>query len=57
MVGMNVPDNNLFEFYSGGVLPASSCPLPAGVPTSAKAVINHAVLLVGWNSLAKTPYW
>ena len=57
MVGMFVPEGSLFEFYVGSLWPASSCPLPPGPPNPAKAVVNHAVLVVGWNSLAKPPYW
>lgn len=57
MVGINVPEGSMFEFYVGTLWSASLCALPPGRPDPAKAVVNHAVLVVGWNSLAKPPYW
>lgn len=57
IVGIYVPDDSLFDLYSGGLWSASSCPLPPGPPNPAKATVNHALLVVGWNSLAKPPYW
>ena len=49
MVGIYVPDDSLFEFYSGGVWPANSCMLPTGAPSSARALVNHALLVVGYD--------
>ena len=57
MVGIWAPEDSMFEFYSGGVWPASSCALPPGPPAAANATVNHALLVVGWNMLYKPYYW
>lgn len=40
-------DQSIFQFYSSGVIPSSSC----------GASLNHAVLLVGYGSYLGTDYW
>lgn len=49
MVGIWAPAASLFEFYSGGIWPASSCDLPPGRPDLTKAMVNHALLVVGYD--------
>lgn len=53
MVGFYVPEDSLFEFFSGGVWPASSCPLPPGAPSASLAQVNHALLVVGYDMTIK----
>lgn len=44
-------DADPFYYYSSGVIPASSCPIPT-------VWLNHAILLVGYNGLSgSNPYW
>lgn len=57
MVGIYASEDSMFEFYSGGIWAASSCALPPGAPDPAKALVNHAVLVVGWNMLYQPYYW
>lgn len=45
-VGIYLTDGSLFEFYGGGLWPASSCALP---PNPSKAMVNHALLVVGYD--------
>ena len=49
MVGFYLPEDSLFDFFNGGVWPASSCVLPPGPPDPAEATVNHALLVVGWD--------
>lgn len=49
IVAFYVPDDSMFEFYSGGVWPNDSCVLPPGPPTNARATVNHALLVVGYD--------
>ncbi|KAI7845778.1 hypothetical protein COHA_000692 [Chlorella ohadii] len=49
MVGIYAPEGGLFEFYSGGTWPASACSLPPGAPNATKAMVNHALLVVGYD--------
>jgi cathepsin L len=49
MVGFYVPEDSLFEFFSGGVWPNDSCVLPPGRPSNAQALVNHALLVVGYD--------
>ncbi|PRW61301.1 deleted in malignant brain tumors 1 -like [Chlorella sorokiniana] len=49
MVGFYVPEDSLFEYYSGGIWPANSCKLPPGRPSNAQALVNHALLVVGYD--------
>ena len=49
MVGFYVPEDSLFEFFASGVWPASSCALPPGPPDPTKAMVNHALLVVGYD--------
>lgn len=65
LVGMYVGDDSGFPFYGGGTYGASSCTYPpgprapVGAPTSPTATvqINHAVLVVGYDTTASPPYW
>ncbi len=58
VVGMAVPEGSLFEFYRGGVWPNNSCALPTGAPVTKKALINHAVLVVGYDmKTAGNHFW
>lgn len=55
--GIYVPEDSMFDFYSGGIWPASSCALPKGAPSSKHAMVNHAMVVVGWNMRYKPHYW
>ena len=58
MVSIYVPQDSLFEFYSGGVWPASSCKLPSGAPNASLATVNHALLVVGYDmSIKNNHHW
>lgn len=57
-VGIYVTDDSLFDFYSGGVWPASSCALPRGIPNPTNARVNHALLVVGYDIVnPDNSYW
>lgn len=49
-VGIYLTDEGMFEFYGGGVWPASSCALPPGNPNPNYARVNHALLVVGYDA-------
>ena len=59
VVGIYLPEDSVFEFYKEGVFSARNCELPPGAPNASLAMINHAVLVVGFNKDPQLdkPYW
>lgn len=63
VVGMYVPPESSFLFYTGGVWEKEQCTYTYGAdgkPLAENAVINHAVLIVGYDNRTTTSgkkYW